>query len=152
MTSITIGAITALVLTALQIVPVHAASPEADTLDAFGFFGTWSLHCDRPAGPANIQRRAYISASGEAGFSESLGPDIAENTYRVLAASVSGRIVVLDIELNGMIRQKLTMQRDGARIRTLANELPDGRTLVRDGTIVTTGGKTPWLNRCDDPR
>jgi hypothetical protein len=128
----------------------HAASPAALALEEFGFLGVWSVHCDRPASPGNIARTAYLSASGEPGFTESLGPDLAENVYRILDAKIVAKAeIVLDIELNGQIRQKLTMTRDGDRIRTLTNQLPDGRTVVKEGTIVTTGTKTPWLNLCE---
>ncbi len=136
-------------LPALNPTPARAASPQADALEAAGFFGTWSLRCDRAPGPTNIMRQAYISAAGEAGFSENLGPDVAENIYRILDVAVTGSTVVLDVELNGTVQQRLTMRIEGKRIRTIENELADGRLLVKDGMITTVSIPTPWLNRCD---
>jgi hypothetical protein len=138
----------------VALLPILSATPVAaqsavETLEKFGFFGEWAIRCDRPAAPNNVMRRAYLSASGEPGFSEDLGSNAAVNTYRILdVRAASSNEIVLDIELNNERRQTLTMMLDGQRIRTLRNELPDGRVLVNEGSVVANGAKTPWLNLC----
>lgn len=122
----------------------------ATMLEEVGFFGTWAVRCGEPASPRNPVRTAYLSAAGEPGFSESIGADLPENIYRVVAAARDGdNQVALDVELNYQTRQRLTMVIDRDRIRTLANATPDGRMLVKNGAVVATGGKTPWLKRCE---
>lgn len=128
--------------------PALSATPEAERLEQYGFLGEWAVRCGAPASPSNVHRRAFISASGEPGFTEWLGENFAENVYRILAAERDGNQVVLDIELNGKITQRLTMIREDGRIRTLTNELGDGRVVVKNGKIVANGAPTPWLTLC----
>lgn len=115
-------------------------------LEPFGFFGEWATRCDRPASTGNVKRSTYVSASGEPGFSESLGAT--RNIYRILDARTAGNVVALEVELNDTIRQILTMRRDGDRIRTIRNQLADGRVLVDDGKVVANGMATPSLKLC----
>lgn len=129
----------------------EAAAPHAivATLEQVGFFGTWAARCGEPAGLRNPTRNTYVSAAGEPGFSESVGADLPENVYRIVAAARDGdNQIVLDVEFNYQTAQRLTMVLDRDRIRTLTNALPDGRLLVRNGAVVATGSKTPWLKRC----
>ena len=120
------------------------------TLEEVGFFGTWAIRCGEPASLENVVRSAYVTASGEPGFSEDLGADLPQNTYHVLAAQRDGdNQIVMEIELNTQIKQLLTMVIDGNRIRTLTNVLPDGRELVRNGIVTATDTRTPWLSRCE---
>jgi hypothetical protein len=120
------------------------------TLEEIGFFGIWAIRCGESAGLDNIVRSAFVSAAGEPGFSEDLGADLPENAYRILAAQRDGENqIVLDIELNVQMKQRLVMVVDNDRIRTLSNTLPDNRELVRNGVVVASGTRTPWLSRCD---
>jgi hypothetical protein len=129
---------------------IAQTEPIVSTLEEIGFFGTWAIRCDAPASLENVVRSAYVSAAGEPGFSEDLGSDLPENTYRILAAQRDGdNQIVLEIELNAQIKQRLTMVVDGNRIRTLTNTLPDGRELVHNGIVTATDNRTPWLNRCE---
>jgi len=136
-----------------SVLPSSAAAqtePIVAVLEQVGFFGTWAIRCGEPASLDNVVRSAYVSAAGEPGFSEDLGADLPQNTYRILTAQRDGdNQIVLAIELNAAIRQRLTMVVDRNRIRTLANVLADGRELVRNGAVVASGGKTPWLTRCE---
>jgi hypothetical protein len=132
--------------------PATAQTAAAVALEEIGFFGNWAIQCGQPAGPRNILRSAYVAANGEPGFAETVAPDVPANTYRVLSATRDGtNQIVLDVELNDDARQRLRMVFDGKRIRTLTNEMPDGKVLVEHGAIVATGTRTPWLTRCDAP-
>jgi hypothetical protein len=146
-------AITCLAILLGGVLPSSATAKEEttiSTLEEVGFFGTWAIRCDEPASLDNVVRSAYVSAAGDPGFSEDLGADLPQNTYRILAAQRDGdNQIILDIEFNVETKQRLTMVVDGNRIRTLTNALPDGRELVHSGSVVATGNRTPWLNRCE---
>ena len=72
-----------------------------ETLDQFGFFGTWAVNCDQAAALDNNIRRAYVAAAGDAIFSESLSPAAEPNTYVILSARRLGEdTIVLRIKLN----------------------------------------------------
>ncbi len=130
------------------------AEPATDSatrgvLEEFGFFGQWAIRCDQPASVQNTVRSAYVSAAGEPGFSENLGEGLPENVYRILGVERrDDNQITLAIELNGQTLQRLTMVRDESRIRTITNELADGRIVVKNGIVAASGGRTPWLSRC----
>jgi len=127
-----------------------AAATVSETLDSFGFFGTWAISCHEPASPSNNLRSAFISASGDAMFNESLGPDSQANVYMILKAIRSGDgDITLRTKLNGETEQELTMRMDGDRIRTLSNrDLPSRKYVVRNGRVVSNRRVTPWLTHC----
>jgi hypothetical protein len=127
-----------------------SAEPIRETLDYFGFFGTWAVDCDRAPALDNNVRHAFMSSTGDAIFTESLDPNSEPNIYVVLAARrATDDTLVLRIKLNGKTDQELTMRREGERIRTFGNvELRSGAALVRNGMIRSISRPTPWLTRC----
>jgi hypothetical protein len=142
-----IGAAVALYLLS---VPVAHAGSIRETLDEFGFMGSWAQDCDRPADRENVWREVTPTDDG-ARFTESLGAGFVPSSYRVLAAKRSASdTIVLSIELNGHIQQDLTMVRRGDRIRTMVNQpLGAGAPVVSDGVVTANGLATPWLTRCE---
>jgi hypothetical protein len=126
-----------------------------DTLSAFGFFGTWAVDCGQPASLTNNYRSAYVSQTGDPVFSESLGSDSEPNIYVILGARRQGKdLIALRVKINGEFEQELTVRKEGNRLRTITNRDLDGRRekyVVRNGEVLSTGGNTPWLTRCDAP-
>ncbi len=122
------------------------------TLDAFGFFGTWARDCDKPTSATNNLRVATVSPTGDPMFTESLGPDSEPNVYVILRVRrAAGDTIVLRAKLNGDVEQDLTMRRDHDRIRTIDNrEVATGRYIVRRGVVASTRNETPWLRRCSE--
>lgn len=120
------------------------------TLDYFGFFGTWAMDCERAPALDNNVRNAFVSSTGDAIFTESLDPNSEPNIYVVLSARRGDDgTLVLRIKLNGKTDQELTMRREGERIRTFSNIDPrSGAAVVRNGLIRAVGRPTPWLTRC----
>jgi hypothetical protein len=129
--------------------PADAATVR-QTLDAFGFFGTWARDCDKPASLTNNQRVVTMSPRGRPMFIESLGPDSEPNVYVILRARRPARdTIVLRVKLNGGDEQDLIMRHDHDRIRTIDNrEVATGTYIVRKGVVASTKDETPWLTRC----
>lgn len=130
--------------------PVAHAGSLRQTLQDFGFVGSWAKDCGRPADRENVWREITLTEDG-ARFTESLGAGFVPSSYRVLAAARRGPdTIVLSIELNGKIEQDLTMVRHGDRIRTMVNQ-PAGSSdpVVQDGVVTANGLSTPWLTRCE---
>jgi hypothetical protein len=126
-----------------------------DTLSAFGFLGTWAVDCSQPASPTNNYRSAYVSQTGDPVFSESLGSNSEPNVYVILRARQEHKdFIVLRVKINGEFEQELTIRKEGDRLRTITNRDLDSRRkkyVVRNGEVLSTGGNTPWLTRCDAP-
>ncbi|MGI8525210.1 MAG: hypothetical protein ACR2K5_03375 [Pseudolabrys sp.] len=135
---------------------VTAATAETtrQTLESFGFFGTWAVTCERPAAPENVVRVVYVASNGQVEFSETFGENYEPNIYDVLAADIFKRdTLVLRVDLNGEARQRLTMRRTAGRIRTITNQdVDDGSFVVRNAMIAETGQATPWLSHCAKTR
>jgi len=126
------------------------AATISDTLEAFGFFGTWATNCHQPPSRSNNQRSAFISATGDAMFNESLGPDSEPNVYVILKAvrGDDGKII-MRTKLNGETEQELIMRIDGDRLRTLSNrDIASRKYIVRHGRVVSNHHDTPWLTHC----
>jgi hypothetical protein len=125
-----------------------------ETLERFEFFGTWAPRCDQPASPDNSVRTVYVTTNGQVEFTESFGQGYEPNTYAVLDATIPNTdTVLLHIDLNGEIKQELTMSRNGAQLRTISNRRgSDGPFVVKNGIVAATGQPTPWLSHCADPR
>ena len=123
-----------------------------ETLESFGFFGTWATRCDEPASPGNNVRIAAVSVAGDPVFTESLGENSEENVYVILGAQRLGDdAIALRIKLNGTNEQELVMRRAWGRIRTFSNrDGRGGRAIVANGIVKSSGRATPWLTRCGD--
>jgi hypothetical protein len=132
---------------------VAQAQTIPETLRDFGFLGTWAIHCEEPASPSNNTRFALISSTGDVVFRETLGPHSEPNVYVVLrAVRESDDTLALLTKVNGEFEQELTVVRKGGRLRTFRNvDVATGRVVVRQGTVVSTGQRTPWLSHCDEP-
>jgi hypothetical protein len=139
----------------LSLIQSAAASPTSirQTLEGFDFFGTWAVSCERPPAPDNVIRTVYVTTNGQIEFSETFGEDYEPNIYGVLAADTYPHdTIVLRVDLNGEIRQRLTMRRKDGRIRTVTNQnLEDGSFVVRNEAVAKTGQATPWLSHCAEP-
>jgi hypothetical protein len=124
-----------------------AAATLQDTLDAFGFSGTWAIDCTADASPDNNVRVVSVSPAGDPMFTESLGST--PNIYVIMRARSDGDTITLRTKLNGEIEQDITMKRDADRIRTISNRVVStGRLVVVDGTVTSNKRKTPWLTHC----
>jgi hypothetical protein len=126
------------------------ATTSLEMLGTFGFFGTWATNCHKPASPSNKLRTGFVSATGDAMFSESLGADSEPNVYVILKAYLArdGNIV-LHTKLNGVTEQELIMRMDGDRLRTLSNrDIARRKYIVRNGRVVSSRHPTPWLTHC----
>jgi hypothetical protein len=126
------------------------AASNRETLEAFGFFGSWAENCAGPATPSNNHRTAFVSPAGHPTFTEILGPESEPNVYVILRARrVSGDVIRLRIRLNGEIVQDLTMRRDHGRLRTMTNrDAAGGALVVKNGIVTANGRQTPWLTHC----
>jgi hypothetical protein len=122
-----------------------------ETLETFGFFGTWAMQCGEPASPENNVRSASIAPTGDPIFTDTLSPHGEPNVYVILSARRAGDdTLVLRIKLNGRMEQELAMRRAENRIRTFGNRDPrSGAAVVRNGVVKSTGRATPWLTRCE---
>jgi len=126
------------------------AATLAETLDQFGFSGTFAARCDDAASPNNIRRVITISSRGDAEFVERFGDAYDPNVYEVMAARLRGRdTLVLAVQM-GNSRQELTIRKSRGRMRTIRNLVSDGTLRVKDGKVVGTGQETAWLQRCGD--
>jgi hypothetical protein len=135
------------------IVTAARAESARETLDQFGFFGTWAVRCDEPSSPDNVTRYALTSTKGVS-FTETLGKDSQSNIYSVLSAKrVGGDSILIRTRLNSDIEQDLTIRRDQNRVRTMQNrEVATGDFVVKDGIVDSNKSETPWLTRCSsDP-
>ena len=132
--------------------PAFAAEVSRDVLERIGFFGTWAIDCNAPSSLDNVTRTAVVRSTGDATFTENLGPDSEPNSYVILRTRQLGPSeVALRIKLNGEREQELIMRVDDGRIRTISNrDLKTGRYLVKNGSVRGTGTETPWLTRCGD--
>lgn len=149
-----IGAALAVGLLAVSAAPTGAqAGSLRETLDEFGFMGSWAQDCQRPPDRENVWRE--VAAAGEdVVFTESLGERFVPSSYRVLKVRRPAKdTVVLTITLNNTSRQDLTMVLRGDRIRTMVNQPHGSATpVVKDGVVVGNGMSTPWLMRCEKGR
>jgi hypothetical protein len=155
--SVTTVRVKFLLIVALGVLSVTVVRAETarDTLEQFGFFGTWAAHCGEPASPENVTRYARGSKSMALKFSETLGKDSEPNVYAVLSAErLSPDTVVIRTKLNDDIEQELTIRRDQDRVRTMENrEVAGGEYVVKNGLVTSNKSETPWLTRCsDEPR
>lgn len=124
-----------------------AADTIRETLEAFGFSGTWALNCNQPASPDNNVRIISVSPAGDPIFTESLGFE--PNIYVILRAHIEGDSIALRTKLNGEIEQDLTMRKREDRLRTMSNrDVASGRYVVRDGLVLSNKQETPWLTHC----
>jgi len=141
----------ALAVTALGTVPAQAETAR-ETLDQFGFFGTWAVRCGQPPAPDNVTRRALPAAKKGVSFTETLGQDSQPNTYSILSAKrAGGDSIVIRTKLNGEIEQDLTIRKEDNRVRTMQNrEVDTGDFVVKDGIVDSNQSETPWLTRCPD--
>jgi hypothetical protein len=143
------GAVLCLLL--IQSAAVNAATLR-QKLENFDFFGTWAAACDRPPSGANTVRKVFLASDGRVEFTESFGKGYEPNMYEVFDAAVPDQnTIVLNIELNGLTRQKLTMARRNGELRTMSNQAVDsGSYIVKDGLVTGTGLPTPSLSHCPD--
>jgi hypothetical protein len=128
------------------------ADANREVLERFGFFGVWAIDCNEPARLDNVMRTALISGTGDAVFTETLGPHSDPNVYVVLRArQLNEGHIALRIKLNGEREQDLVMRRADTRIRTISNrDIKTGKLVVKDGQVRGTTHATPWLTRCGD--
>ena len=119
----------------------------------FGFVGHWALQsCDRPASSENWRRRIVISG-GEVSWTEDCGNNC--------AFAIPIKYVVQSIEQVGQERISMRvrridqdgifdpiMRKEGGRLRTMSNQAVGGKTLVRDGIIVSNNQPTPQFLEC----
>ena len=135
----------------LIVTPARAESAR-ETLDQFGFFGTWAVHCDEPASPDNVMRHALASTKTRLSFTETLGKDSQPNIYSILSAKrLDADTVVIRTKLNKDIEQDLTIRREQNRVRTMQNrEVGTRDFVVKDGIVDANKSETPWLTRCSD--
>jgi len=144
---ITVLAVLVVAGTALQ---GHASGREEKLLKRFGFTGVWSPDCNKPPGPGNSRRSIWIDKQGAVRFKEDLGDEYEPNLYLVLGGKRLGpNRIELQTRLNRQRVLNLTIVKEGARIRTVANVGADGRAVVREGRVLRSGHPTPWLNRCE---
>jgi hypothetical protein len=151
--------VTAVRVTFLMIGALGILNPTAvradtarETLEQFGFFGTWAVHCDEPASPENVTRHALASTKSRPSFTETLGKDSQPNIYSVLGAKrVGDDTIIIRTKLNNDIEQDLTIRKDQNRVRTVQNrEVGTGDLVVKDGIVDSNKSETPWLTRCSD--
>ena len=132
----------------LLFVYAATAAPVAETIEQFGFSGTWASDCDKPPAPDNIRRTVSTSARGDVEFVERFGDTYDPNVYEMSAARLSGKnTLILTVQL-GDTQQELTIRKSGDRLRTMRNRASDGTIRVKDGIVVATGKSTLWLTRC----
>ena len=126
-----------------------AGQPVAGTLNAFGFFGTWAVHCGAPPAPANIVETVGWSGHEPVEFTATVVPGAAGNRYRVVSAEMPNPTTLfLQVELNDQRAESLAIVKSGnERIRTMTNRTSQG-FLVKDGVVVAIGRETPWLQKC----
>lgn len=130
--------------------PAHAETATQKVLERFQFFGTWALDCERPAAADNPVRSAPKPSGKTVMFTESLGGEA--NVYVIKRAKpAADDTISVRIELNGEIRQDLTIKREGDRLRTMTNrDIATKDVVVREGIVLSTGEPTPWLKYCRD--
>ena len=144
------------------IVTSARAESARETLDQFGFFGTWAVHCDEPASPDNVMRHALASTKTRLSFTETLGKDSQPNIYSILSAKrLDADTVVIRVRpfqrigredvLRVGVTVDLTIRREQNRVRTMQNrEVGTRDFVVKDGIVDANKSETPWLTRCSD--
>ncbi len=140
------------VLSCLLSPAAAGANTNRDVLEQFGFFGTWTIDCGAPASLENVVRIAAVSPTGDAVFTENLGPGSDPNVYVILRARrIGDGEISLRIKLNGVSEQEIVMRRADSGMRTVSNrDLRSRRILVKDSRVRGSGTATPWLKRCGD--
>ena len=151
MTAVRVRFLIVVAFGSLIVTPARAESAR-ETLDQFGFFGTWAVHCDEPASPDNVMRHALASTKTRLSFTETLGKDSQPNIYSILSAKrLDADTVVIRTKLNKDIEQDLTIRREQNRVRTMQNrEVGTRDFVVKDGIVDANKSETPWLTRCSD--
>ena len=120
-------------------------------LRQFGLEGIWSPDCSRPASPSNPRAVWDVPAPG---------PVLHSVTYDMQAFSpadtisdavlLSGRVLQFAMGRGIAPSVVVTVERAGARIRTLGAVGMDGQEYYADGVEVATGKPSVAYERCGD--
>ena len=123
-----------------------------ETLDQFGFFGTWAIALRR-AGVARAMSYAPLSSLELATPSSAKrsAPNSEPNIYVILRAKRTARAHHDPHQAQRRDRTGTHVRHEQDRVRTVDNrEVASGQYVVRDGVVTSNQSETPWLTRCGE--
>ena len=121
-----------------------------ETLRGFGLLGTWAPDCAEA--PSALHPHAVYAAqpSGQASMFYDPGPSAPRSAYAILSAErvADDRLVLREEWLRDHSRLEVTLRKFRGRVKVWLSREANGKTLVKDGTVVATGYVSPWMTRC----
>ena len=131
-----------------------AQSP-ADSLQQLGLLGRWSRDCTEAAAGTNphafferVQGGTGAQYRVDFGTAGSYRRSI--ETIRALSANTLGLRFKALPGATAPGAGDIVILREANRYRALSSVGGDGKALVREGKIVSSGSESPWNNRCLD--
>jgi hypothetical protein len=133
-----------------------------DALKRASLAGTWAPNCALPPADGNRRHTYFVDEAGKARLRFDPGDPSAVRTVavtEVTAANPPGTVeltIVYDDErwaaaVRGAIWTQVIDIVLGSRHRMIQAVRQDGRAMVKDGVIVTSGKPAPTLEKCDGP-
>jgi hypothetical protein len=132
------------------------ADPTWDTLQRFGWTGSWAASCKDPPSLRNVWVILSQDPDGTAKRKLDRGGDgpallgAVDSAQILTASTLQARLRNDDPNwgaMNGVFFDVVqTIENDG--LRTLQSKGSDGKDYIKDGTLVSSGQPSPWIYRC----
>ena len=130
--------------------PAAGASSLEGTLRDFGLLGTWAPDCAEPPSPLHPHATYSVEPSGQASVIYEPGPRAPRSAYAILSAerSAEDKLLLREDWLRDHSRLEVTLRKFRGKLKVWLSRDADGKLLVKDGVVITTGYVSPWMTRC----
>jgi hypothetical protein len=146
------------VLSAFGLLVSAAASAETtwDTLQRFGWTGSWAASCKDPPNLRNVWVVLTRDPDGTAKRKLDRGADapalmgVVDSAQILTPSTLQARLRNDDPNwgaMNGVFFD-VVQTTENDRLRTLQSKGSDGKDYIKDGTLVSSGQPSAWIYRC----
>ena len=150
--------ISALSVLALLLTAPAVAETTWDTLQRFGWTGTWAASCKDAPSAKNVWTVLSLDSDGVVKRKLDRGPDgppltsVVDSAQIVTPSTLQARLRNDDPNWgarNGVFFDVVqTIENDA--VRALQSKGSDGKDYINDGIVIASGQPSPWLHRCTE--